>query len=200
MSTQTAVLSETLQSFLRKLGLPNLPKLIIFDFDGTLVEFKTDVILPNVREFFQAVAQAEDKPQFAIASNQGGVGLHHWMQEGKFGGDNYLKYPSISDAEARFKRFHNTLPLGIEMPVFVCYAYMSGKGNWAVPPSFVNEDDKQWWANRRKPEPGMLLDAMEEFGALRKDTLMVGDLEEDEIAASAAGCHFIHADRFFNRG
>lgn len=177
-----------------------VPKLIIFDFDGTLVEFKTDVILPNVREFFEVLRHAmliQTNPFVAIASNQGGVGLHYWMRDGKFG--EHLDYPNLEDAEARFKRFQNTLPVGLDMPVFACYAYKSTKGNWAVPPSFVEESDKQWWADRRKPSPGMLLDAMEAFNVSPDETLMVGDMDEDEQAAKAAGGHFMNADIFFNR-
>lgn len=175
------------------------PKLIIFDFDGTLVEFKTDVILPNVREFFQAFAALEDKPHLAIASNQGGVGLHYWMKEGKFGDGKHFDFPTLEDAEARFKRFQSALPDGIELPIFVCYAYKSAKGNWATPPSFVDEHDTSWWASHRKPEPGMLLDAMAHYDIEPEEALMVGDMDEDMHAANRAHCHYIHADSFFNR-
>lgn len=197
IDTSFDLLQETLQRLLPVTQNP--PKLIIFDFDGTLVEFKTDVILPGVCEFFQALAEVDGKPFVAIASNQGGVGMRYWMQEGGFGGDSYLKYPTLDEAEARFKQFTNTLPPNVDMPIFVCYAYKSSKGNWATPPSFVDEMDKQWWASHRKPESGMLRDAMTLYGVSPLETLMVGDMAEDQIAANAAGCHFIHADTFFGR-
>lgn len=173
------------------------PKLIIFDFDGTLVEFKTDVILPNVLEFFKVFAALEDKPKFAIASNQGGVGLHYWMRDGGFGDGKHLEYPTLPEAEQRFVRFKEALPVGIELPIFVCYAYKSSKGNWATPPSFVEPDDRRWWASHRKPDAGMLIDAMVHYGIRPEESLMIGDMAEDEIAAGVAGCHFISSDSFF---
>jgi len=41
---------------------------------------------------------------------------------------------------------------------------------------------------RRKPAPGMLLEAMAEFGARAADTPMIGDAATDLAAAWAAGC------------
>ena len=39
----------------------------------------------------------------------------------------------------------------------------------------------------RKPEPGLLLDAMKQFGARHESTIMVGDMVRDMIAAQKAG-------------
>jgi D-glycero-D-manno-heptose 1,7-bisphosphate phosphatase len=39
----------------------------------------------------------------------------------------------------------------------------------------------------RKPEPGLLLDAMKQFGARPESTIMVGDMLRDMIAAQKAG-------------
>ncbi len=52
--------------------------------------------------------------------------------------------------------------------------------------------------NRRKPGPGMLLEAMRDFEASPEETLYVGDLPEDEEAAKNAGCQFIWAGKFFS--
>jgi FMN phosphatase YigB (HAD superfamily) len=54
--------------------------LIIFDQDGTLAEFKTGVILPGVREWFDEwrTLPHDERPRLALASNQGGVGLRRW--------------------------------------------------------------------------------------------------------------------------
>lgn len=41
---------------------------------------------------------------------------------------------------------------------------------------------------RRKPAPGMLLEAMRDFGFKAGDTMFVGDALTDLIAASEAGC------------
>lgn len=41
---------------------------------------------------------------------------------------------------------------------------------------------------RRKPAPGMLLEAMDRFGAAAHETTMIGDALRDLEAAAAAGC------------
>ena len=43
-------------------------------------------------------------------------------------------------------------------------------------------------STRRKPAPGMLLEALADFGALAENTPFVGDAATDMQAASAAGC------------
>jgi len=43
----------------------------------------------------------------------------------------------------------------------------------------------------------MLLEAIKMSGESREDTLMVGDREEDKLAAEAAGCSFQWAWEYF---
>lgn len=43
-------------------------------------------------------------------------------------------------------------------------------------------------STRRKPAPGMLLEALQQFQAIAADTYFVGDMERDLEAALAAGC------------
>lgn len=50
---------------------------------------------------------------------------------------------------------------------------------------------------RRKPAPGMLLEAMRMAGVSAAETLMVGDRPEDEQAAKNAGVAFQWAHEFF---
>lgn len=50
---------------------------------------------------------------------------------------------------------------------------------------------------RRKPGPGMLIEAMDDFEMEPDKTLYVGDRPEDEKAAQAAGCSFCWAWQFF---
>lgn len=50
---------------------------------------------------------------------------------------------------------------------------------------------------RRKPNPGMLLEAMQLADVSAEETLMVGDRPEDEAAAKAAGCAFMWAKDYF---
>ena len=43
----------------------------------------------------------------------------------------------------------------------------------------------------RKPKPGMLLQAVKEFGFDLKETFFIGDKQSDYLAAKTAGCDFI---------
>jgi len=50
---------------------------------------------------------------------------------------------------------------------------------------------------RRKPNPGMILEAAEKHGISLKDSVMVGDMESDQKAAENAGVSFSWAKDFF---
>lgn len=52
----------------------------------------------------------------------------------------------------------------------------------------------------RKPKPEMLFRIMRFWGAHPSETLMVGDREDDRLAAEAAGCAFQWAKDFFGWG
>ena len=45
--------------------------------------------------------------------------------------------------------------------------------------------------NCRKPKPGMLLEAMEQFDISAESTLYIGDEPKDSIAASSAGIDYV---------
>jgi D-glycero-D-manno-heptose 1,7-bisphosphate phosphatase len=51
----------------------------------------------------------------------------------------------------------------------------------------------------RKPRPGFVLLALQEFGARAEDCLFVGDSSTDREAAETAGVAFVWADLFFRR-
>lgn len=184
------------------------PKLIIFDLDTTLVQKWTDNLLPGVAEYFQR----NDLPSIAIATNQGGVGLGYWMHKENFG--NPDKYPTENETMYRLIRLARSL----NAKLYVSFAYRSKKGNWSPIPNsetgYVthyssdsgsppwNQDwnaKHSWEKDWRKPSPGMLLEAIKDSNAAPANTLMVGDSEDDHLAAEAAGCSFIHANDFFNR-
>lgn len=167
-------------------------KLIIFDLDGTLVVPFTTNLLPGVKEWFDTEAS---KYELAIASNQGGVGLRNWMELGGFGEPH--KYPTKEQVQANLKDV--LAKLGVKnVPCYVAYRYQSKKGDWSPIPLEENENPA-WTTFWRKPNPGMLLSAMECYGIPSKDTVMVGDWDEDREAAQKAGCAFVHADKFFGR-
>ena len=52
----------------------------------------------------------------------------------------------------------------------------------------------------RKPRPLLLRRLMRRFGASRRETLFVGDMDRDEEAARRAGVRFMWAHEFFDRG
>lgn len=167
---------------------------IIFDIDGTLADRDTNVLLPGVLEWFQQRPNANA----ALVTNQGGVGLRWWMVKDDFGEPDY--YPDEQDAMNHIQTVVNQLPDGFrDLLSYVCFAYQSKKsGKWSPTPE-GREGDYRWMPEYRKPSPGMLLKAMQDANFSAHETLMVGDSDEDEQAAMAAGCSFMHADRFFIR-
>lgn len=163
------------------------PKLVIFDLDKTLAPFDSDDLYPDAAAWL-----AEHHPvKIAIATNQGGVGLKFWMERGGFGEPG--KYPSLDDVNYRLVRLFQ-----FKFPIFACYRYQSREGKWGPVPEgceFQNEWQQDW----RKPNPGMLIQAMKVLDCTPDETLMVGDSEEDRQAAANAGCAFQYAWEFFGR-
>lgn len=168
-----------------------MPKLIIFDIDGTLADWKTHELLPGVKEWFDANAPTTN---IIGASNQGGVGLRYWMEKEGFG--EPMRYPRSSNANEHFEAVQANLDH--EFKVLRCYIYQSQKGLWSPVPNGY-EDADEWRQDWRKPAPGMLLEAVRIFGVEPQEALMVGDSAEDQEAANRAGCAFAWADDFFDR-
>ena len=175
---------------------PTFIELIIFDVDGTLADRDTSELLPGVAEWFRENGRYY---QIAFATNQGGVGLRYWMEEGGFG--NPKDYPDITKVYNHLESVYRALPdIDAEKALFdqthVCFAYQSKKsGEWGPVP----EQSEKWDSFYRKPSPGMLLRAMKHADVSPGLTLMIGDSEEDQLAAKAAGCLFERADTFFGR-
>lgn len=152
-------------------------RLIIFDFDGTLVgtssgsEFPQGVDdrrwLPNRLERLRELRAGGVK--LAIATNQGGAAF------------GYFK-PFEFDTLAR--RFATEANIDA---IAVCYEHPHGRV-----PGLVADSP------RRKPGPGMLLDLMSTLGVAAEYTLFVGDRDEDREAARRARVKFIWADEFFD--
>lgn len=165
----------------------NLYNLYIFDVDGTLAERDSDKLLPGVAEWFAA----NGGKNAAIATNQGGVGLRHWMEEGGFGDPS--QYPTEPQVALRMRRLRKALGISASS-VFVSYAYQAQSGLWNPPPQLADESWSHEW---RKPSPGMLLAAMQRHRT--SNALMIGDRQEDKGAALAAGIDFMWAVSFFAR-
>lgn len=154
-------------------------RLAIFDVDGTLVEPKSGATFRKTADDWQWLPGrleklAELKAQgirLAVATNQGGVA---------FG------YMQAQDILAELTRTIKEagIPTG---GLYVCYTHPK-----ASIEQYRDEED-----NRRKPGPGMLLDAMRDFEAEPEETLFVGDRPEDEQASIAANTAFQWAEDFF---
>lgn len=182
-------------------------KLIIFDVDGTLTpdnkstRFESSVVEKLISLRGQDVA-------LALASNQGGVGLRHWIEVvGGFGTTPEEKarslassqtYPMSQDAFTRLATIAGEVTALTQLPcrIYTCYAYQSKAGNWSPVP-VGSEDDPMWSKEWRKPNAGMLLQAMLDAGISTTETLFVGDSDEDAGAALAASVQFVEAKEFF---
>lgn len=172
---------------------PDGYQLVIFDLDGTLADRDTGLILPGVYEWF---AENRNKYEISIATNQGGVGLRYWMESDGFGDPE--KFPTESDIEERIVGVLGKLKPG-KHSIYICYAYQSKKtGKWSPYPLGM-ENMLEWDRTCRKPEPGMLLYAMDHHQVLPDQTVFIGDSDEDSEAAHRAGVEFVHADVFFGR-
>ena len=169
-------------------------RLLIFDVDGTLADRDSGELLPGVAEFFQMTPEWDER--YAIASNQGGVGLRHWMETKGFG--EPAAFPTEEAARAHVNGVAQKI--GRPFDVHICFAYQSqSTGSWSPTPDGMN-DVPEWTASYRKPNPGMLLAAMKAAGVTAEEALMIGNGEEDELAAKRADVTFVHADVFFERG
>jgi D-glycero-D-manno-heptose 1,7-bisphosphate phosphatase len=147
-------------------------KLAIFDRDSTLIfddGYTHDVSklewMPGVLELLKFLA--EQKIFIAVATNQSGIerGYFSSQQVDEFHGAMNSVLQACSIDEIVF---------------FVC------------PHLPTLELANQ--CNCRKPQPGLLLEAIEHFRVSREEAIFVGDKESDYYAAINAGIDFLQAD------
>ena len=175
-------------------------QLIVFDVDGTLAEKYTLNLLPGVLPFFQLAFQGgcPAVPLLALATNQGGVGMRYRMEKQHWGKPQ--QYPTEREIEERLAGLADLLAGSAragEMAAYASYNYQDKQGRSSpVPPG--KEHDPRWREDWRKPEPGMLRQAMQDAGVDPSQALYVGDSEDDRSAAKAAGCAFAWAHTFFD--
>lgn len=189
-------------------------KLIIFDVDGTLADRDTSILLPNVAQWF---AENWRNYRFALASNQGGVGLRYWREQVRAQGGDIGDPEALPTKDSVMQHIGYVLSavfdavrtvwkpgpveqlMPLEITDYICFAYQSKKsGQWGPIPDH-KQNDPRWRQDWRKPAPGMLNAAMSDMRVYPQETLMVGDSEEDRLAAEAAHCDFQWADDFFGR-
>lgn len=169
-------------------------KLYLFDLDGTLAPFDSSTLYPDAAQWFKDHPDAS----WMVLTNQGGIGLRHWMESGGFG--EPAKYPTFEDFHARVEAlFPEMEGFALGTRVVMCARYQSKKsGEWSPVPQ-GGAWLSMWRQDWRKPLPGMLIYAMSRKEVSASETLMIGDGEEDQQAAAAAGCAFMWAHAFFGR-
>ena len=155
--------------------------LCIFDLDGTLVSTKSGNTFRKSADDWQWIPGRLGKVQalgnqvnIGLATNQGGIAF------------GYFPFIDLMNEIQKAVDEIRTMPANA---VKVCWTHP--KGTIA---EYHVEDDP-----RRKPNPGMLFEVMEEFQFPINPSrvLFVGDRPEDEEAAKNCGCNFMLADEFF---
>ena len=173
--------------------MPKNVKMVIFDLDGTIAKPFGCELLPNVADWFAEWRGMADRPEVAIATNQGGVAFRFHALD--VFPDTAWKYPVQADVENRLTDL--TAVLGIDPSlVYVSFAYQLGPGQWVETP-IESVSDPRWNRNWRKPNPGMVEKAMADNRLQPNQVIMVGDQDTDKAAAIAAGVPFAWASHFF---
>lgn len=158
--------------------MPKEYHLVLFDVDGTLTECKSGATFRKSADDWQWLPGRLEKLKnlvangvaVAIATNQGGVAF------------GYMKATDILEELMRMCREANIAGSNLH----ICFDHPK-----------ASIEKYKFDSINRKPGPGMLLDAMDNFKANPGETLYVGDREEDRLAAEAAGVHFCWAWQFF---
>lgn len=150
-------------------------KLAILDLNGTLtgtpfIDKQPLALLPGRLEKCQELR--EQGITLAIASNQGGVAFGFTTET--------IATQEVADIARQIDAAYFQVAFGHPKP-------KKGFERYASPEYLA----------LRKPEPGMLIKLMKVCGASPEETIMVGDREEDSLAAGACGVKFVLADLFF---
>jgi D-glycero-D-manno-heptose 1,7-bisphosphate phosphatase len=108
------------------------------------------------------------------------------------------KHKSLEDC---INEQHYTLELlpAIE-GIYFCPDF-KGQQCWYVTPTEslnLSQAESRFRGLYRKPNPGMLLLAMQQAQVSKKDCTMIGDRADDETAAARAGIDFITAEVWWN--
>ena len=174
-------------------------RLLCLDVDSTIVsERDSTKLISQFRDLLRSLDPTRIK--IALVSNQGGVGLRRWMEQGHWGEPHNL--PTQAQVEARMETIVTeikTLFRG-DVSVYVAFRYKTAKGKISPRPAGTAADAR-WEENWRKPNPGMLLKAMEDSGVSAterlRETLFIGDQVTDQEAAERASVAFMFAKSFF---
>lgn len=162
--------------------------LILLDVDGTIADRDSVEIYPKMRRFIEALGP---EVEVALVTNQGGPACHD------AGWDFSSNFPSLSEVNNRLghivKQILDMRPC--EPALYVAWAYEIKNGTVIVPGGkVINGEEKERQLHWRKPGPGMIFQAINDYGVQIDQVVMIGDRPEDRQAAEAAGVAFRHAD------
>jgi hypothetical protein len=186
--------------------------IIGFDWDGTLVESWSATPLPGVKE---RLAELPVGTQTFIASNQSGPVFRAVLGQ--------AKYPTVEDVAQRIALGLAALGWQPNLLLVACSPGVALRAGvidptWQVAAAAVRDDLLKRIGERldkmtgltvrdaidwRKPAPGMLLDAAAEFADSFvgiPDMVYIGDMDTDRQAATAAGCRYLDAAEWRERG
>ena len=171
-------------------------ELVLFDVDGTLVRPKSGKEFretPADWEFLPGRVEAvkrlmQSGPAVALVTNQGGA-AYGYFKASEMSRQIALTAYCLGIGEDQRGRYRDS-------GIYVCFTHPDGTVEGLT--KDVGDPFFHKLPNRRKPGPGMIQEAMRDYGATPEFTLMVGDRPEDKGAAEAAGCQFMWADEFFS--
>lgn len=172
----------------------------IFDIDGTIADRGSSDTYSWFNEWLRR--QRGEDVVIALASNQGGVGLRYWMESDGFGNPDVL--PTESEIVARVDAISGAIMFwtgGLRPIIALSYAYQAKEtGLWGpIPPD--KQADLYWQPTSRKPNIGMI--RLIQYGVLQRgfandcNMLFIGNSDEDEAAARAAGIGWCDEEAFF---
>lgn len=185
----------------------NMPKkLVVLDKDGTLVVPKSGAVFvqePTDQVLMDGVVRECQKLikagyTLSIASNQGGIAAGHKTLDDTVAEMQYCLF--------LLKEHH----IDIDKAMF-CPDFNGNKCYEVICPTFSSPDTmytlhlkKTATPSYRKPKPGMLFLAVGGTLGLTSGPLtncwMIGDREEDLLAAESIGFNFLDADRWRQGG
>ncbi len=189
---------------------------VIFDLDGTLVDTAAEIAAALARTFAELGLPALEKAKVETLIGRGVPSmieraLEHVGAQGV----------ALGDAAERFERhyadtvgtgavlFPGVRP-GLEMlhgagyalsvvtnkPRYFTGRLLEGLGVGPLLGGFVAGDD----GIRKKPHADMLIAACERMGSRPEESLMIGDSENDVVAARGAGCRVWCVPYGYNEG
>lgn len=163
-------------------------RLILFDFDDTLVQHGTTNILPQAREAVAVLGTLHPRPSVGIVANLPGPALREYARAT---GDKLAvdRYPAVEEEERRVQNVTGRLEIP-QHAVYVCFALQLPDRQWVDTPH-RHAGDPRWARVWRKPRPDMVIAAMSRFAVRPEQTLLIGRAAVNQATAARAGCAYL---------